>query len=713
MGRLLLVGALGLTACGLGLTAAASPRTSSAGVSAKVTERVDYRHPPPSCAQAVKDLGLEGQPVNCEDPPVPTYDPPQMHGPYRLFPESYVGPLTYQDGPDTAPPGAVSDDLQTIKASSMYREPAWLPDGYGLSSINTNGYDSEHVITAEYTGPGEPIEINRVRHSEWPVDIILPAGDSSSVYETPVLGGVPAVLSYPKRGSPTWVDGTVLQFAQGDVETLVLGRHLSPQTATQIALSLICGASCLSPLPAAPQGVDSEPSAASAPPATANEHASVSPAASGTPSDSAAMAIAVEHRVAVGLATTAVQALPWDPPEGPYWHGSTYDEKALDLQYPNDPQGETTAHKPVYVRTWAWSGAGTLHFYTWNYSQKTTCTGRYVDLKDSNDTTVGRLTYVHLESMRDAGESWTSIAPGWTIHYLGDVAASQDSDCSWTVVHLHQGQTASLTAVVNNTAIPDSQGIINPTAPTPPSYNWMFSVTLPDADGDGIANADDNCPTWYNPDQANFDADGPYWGNGPGIGNGRSVNSPNVNDATVPNGDGLGDACDPDDDNDGIPDSSDPYYPRGDVTYDDNGNGSSCLYGIGGGDTADNGPSWDHNCNGKRDGVESICPLAANPNGDNDGDGLLNTWEVCKWGTDPNNWDSDGTGKGDCQEAADVNGNGVVDFVEDTMYYARAALRPTTQFGKDGDFDIDGNRLVEFADALIEARFALGVWTCR
>ena len=55
-------------------------------------------------------------------------------------------------------------------------------------------------------------------------------------------------------------------------------------------------------------------------------------------------------------------------------------------------------------------------------------------------------------------------------------------------------------------------------------------AVVPDGDGDDVADAEDNCPTVYNPGQANTDV---------------IVNPP---------GDELGDACDPDDDNDGWPD---------------------------------------------------------------------------------------------------------------------------------------------------------------
>ena len=121
--------------------------------------------------------------------------------------------------------------------------------------------------------------------------------------------------------------------------------------------------------------------------------------------------------------------------------------------------------------------------------------------------------------------------------------------------------------------------------------------------------------------------------------------------------DKKGDACDGDWDNDSIPNASDanPGRPVLDITYDDNADGT--WKG-----TGDTGTSWDSDSNAKLDGVQTLCPVAG-PGGtsDADGDGLLNSWEVPgKWVSSPFKVDSDGDTKGDCVEAADVDGNGVV-----------------------------------------------------
>jgi hypothetical protein len=39
-------------------------------------------------------------------------------------------------------------------------------------------------------------------------------------------------------------------------------------------------------------------------------------------------------------------------------------------------------------------------------------------------------------------------------------------------------------------------------------YSWSFTTALPDFDGDGIADDQDNCPSNSNPDQSDLDTDG-------------------------------------------------------------------------------------------------------------------------------------------------------------------------------------------------------------
>jgi hypothetical protein len=172
-----------------------------------------------------------------------------------------------------------------------------------------------------------------------------------------------------------------------------------------------------------------------------------------------------------------------------------------------------------------------------------------------------------------------------------------------------------------------------------------IAVDVPDGDSDGISNSCDNCPNVSNANQADTD------------------------------GDGLGDACDPDIDNDGVANASDncptvPNANQADVNH--NGIGDACEDSDGDGvlDGLDNCPSISNatQADVDHDGVGDPC----DPDDDNDG--------ICDLGEPfPNG--TPGTPAGGCVVGPsggdncalvpnpgqqDVNNNGVGDACEDS-----------------------------------------------
>ena len=114
----------------------------------------------------------------------------------------------------------------------------------------------------------------------------------------------------------------------------------------------------------------------------------------------------------------------------------------------------------------------------------------------------------------------------------------------------------------------------------------IFAILLPlDQDGDGIADAEDNCPAVPNANQANLDGDGMGDAcdsdiDGDGVDD-TADNCPlvaNANQADL-DGDGIGDACDGDIDGDSVPNNSDNCPVNANASqanFDGDGLGDAC-----------------------------------------------------------------------------------------------------------------------------------------
>jgi len=456
----------------IGLAGAGVWIANSLFVSAQPQERVVVRPAPPSCAESVVELDLQGQEVHCVEPPAPTTEEPRSHGPYRLIPPGYVGTLSYQYvGPAQAPRGVITSDMAVLQASSLYKAPSYMPDGYSLSSMDTFDGDSETIIRAVYRGPGQPIEIYRVRRYERPIDVYMPPSDAVTVIEAATLDGKPAIFSYPRPGS--FLDGkgfTRVSFVEGEIETTVMGPGLDLESAVRIAASVEAGGPVsemttgVLDLNQGDDGTSGQAVVNAAPPVSATE-----------------------HRIIEGIATNSALVYTW-------WHGVGYGQTALDLH--KIPEGETPG-ADVYYQSYAWTGPAGFLASVLYYPG--TCTGVRVGLLDAGWNTVGLVDYVHIQSSVSVGQWWPVWGSGWTSRHVGTVLADESLACKnqvppgWTGAHLHHARNNGYPYIQENADLQNYLIQQNHPNVIQPAYDyinqWVFRAFTIDADGDGCTDA--------------------------------------------------------------------------------------------------------------------------------------------------------------------------------------------------------------------------------
>ncbi len=187
-------------------------------------------------------------------------------------------------------------------------------------------------------------------------------------------------------------------------------------------------------------------------------------------------------------------------------------------------------------------------------------------------------------------------------------------------------------------------------------YDPIFGI------GDGLGADCDNCPDVWNQDQANSDPDryGDACDNCPFIDNPLQENSDSddwgdacdnclyiANNQVDTDGDGRGNACDDDDDNDGYLDPDDAFPTDPTEWADTDGDGV--------GDNSDICNGHDDRSDGDRDGTPDGCDicLGFDDRDDTDGDSLPDGCDNCpdRVNVDQDDWDKDNTGDAcDCDD---------------------------------------------------------------
>lgn len=194
-----------------------------------------------------------------------------------------------------------------------------------------------------------------------------------------------------------------------------------------------------------------------------------------------------------------------------------------------------------------------------------------------------------------------------------------------------------------------------------------------DPDGDGLNGPSDNCPLDFNPGQENSDR------------NFIDTTPPLVtDDVTLAHSDSLGDACDADDDDDGLSDAGEAAGCNGSGPVDPLDRDSDDDRFLDGAECALSG-------NPANSGIKPLV-TACGANVDADGDKLTERLEVCFYNTSVSTAESDAdassTGSHDGCEAASFNGDRIVNVAD--MGILAAAISNVSLRHVDVDVNKDG-----------------------
>jgi hypothetical protein len=235
----------------------------------------------------------------------------------------------------------------------------------------------------------------------------------------------------------------------------------------------------------------------------------------------------------------------------------------------------------------------------------------------------------------------------------------------------------------------------SPTA-TPDCTTSPPNAACADSDGDGVPDVIDNCLSVSNADQTNSDR------------NFVALPHPRFkfDDVTNVNSDNLGDACDSDDDNDGLGDTIESQIgPAGSAH-------AQCLGATGPTDAVKSDTDGDRTL----DGAE--CALGTNPvdaaskptagqcaagvgvgvtlTTDSDGDGVKDYVEFCYYNSDRLSAETDADGCGDAREISSVNDDHGVDSRDLGM--VASGFGPSTNATYVVDFDVNKDGVIASND---------------